>query len=79
MNVNGRMNLLFVKRVILGSANLVGDVGSKLPQTVEIHLSKENRWVKNFQVVIFLAYKDTEFVITIDCAHEARIQYGAGL
>jgi hypothetical protein len=31
MNVNGRMNLLFVKRVILGSANLVGDVGSKLP------------------------------------------------
>jgi hypothetical protein len=31
MDVNGRMNLLFVKRVILGSANLVGDVGPKLP------------------------------------------------
>lgn len=70
MDVDGRMDLIFVERVKLCSADSVCNAGAKLPQTVEIHLPEADCRVLELQCGVLLAYKRTEIVIAVNSAHD---------
>jgi len=70
MNVDVRMDLFFVKGVILGGPDLVGNAGTKLPQTVEIRLSQANSRVAGLELSMLLCNKNKELVIAVNSAHD---------
>jgi hypothetical protein len=70
MDVDVRMDLFLVKRVILGSSDLIGDAGSKLPQTVEIRLPEANCGVAGLELTMLLGNKNEELVIAVNSTHE---------
>lgn len=70
MDVDVRMDLFLVKRVILGSSDCIGNAGSELPQTVEIRLTEANCGVAGLELMMLLSNKNQEFVIAVNSTHE---------
>jgi hypothetical protein len=70
MDVDVRMDLFLVKRVILGGSDCIGDAGTKLPQTVEIRLPEANCGVAGLELTMLLGNKNQELVIAVNSTHE---------
>ena len=70
MDVDVGMDLFFVKRVVLGGTDLVGDTWPKLPQTVEIRLSEANSRVAGLELSMLLTNENQELVIAVNSTHD---------